>query len=93
MANATVKFDRFKWNPGGYKAVKNSSGVQSLLNRKAEAVRGSANSSQDGYAHKTVPGRLAGDTLHVVYPTTFDSAQDNLKNNTLQKSIGAAQNA
>ena len=42
---------KFKWNPAGYRELKNSGRVQALVNSKAQAVKSSANSmlSTGGY--------------------------------------------
>ncbi len=87
-----VKFGKFKWNPGGYKEVKNSGVIQSDLKRRAEAVARTANSrvKDNGYIVEPVTGRKAGDIIHIVHASSYESATDNARNNTLRKSLGSA---
>ena len=42
MARPVVKFGKFKWDPGGYRAVKNDPAVQAVLRSKAKAVKRAA---------------------------------------------------
>lgn len=82
----------FKWDPAGYKAIKNSSGVQSMLSNKAQAIANAANATvkNKGYVAEKVTGYKAGDTLHIVHPSDPESMYSNAKHNTLLKSLGAA---
>ena len=69
-------FGRFKWSPGGYRAVQNSGAVQRILQREADSRAGAANArtvahdheSTDHFAVKPVQGKFARG--YVVHPVT-----------------------
>lgn len=82
----------FKWDPAGYKAIKNSSGVQNMLSNKAQAIANAANATvkNKGYQVDEVTGRVAGDRLRIVHCGDAESMYSNAKHNTLLKALGAA---
>lgn len=92
MAKCKATFKRFKWNRGGYIAVQNSAGVQSLVASKATPICATANAmavSKSGkhlpnaYKTKQVQGKFARG--YIVANSGADGWFDNLRNNTLKK--------
>ena len=69
-------FSRFKWSPGGYRAVQNSGAVQRILQREADSRAGGANArviahgheSIDHFRTKQIQGKFAKG--YVVHPVT-----------------------
>ena len=68
-------FSRFKWSPGGYRAVQNSGSVQRILAAEASKAEGGANAFTNAHDHpgshfatKQVQGKFARG--YVVHPTT-----------------------
>lgn len=96
MGNSiSVKIGRFVPNKAGYAEVMNSSAIQSELQRKANAVKSSADAmlSEDGYAlegHevKQFQGKLANG--YVVRTKNDHARYAQAKRKTLSKAIGSA---
>ena len=94
MANS-VKFGKFKMSRAGYAALMDSSGVQGVVERKAQAVKAAADAglSGGGYAlpgHevKDFQGKLARGK--VVRTKTDQARYSEAKHKTLSRSLGAA---
>lgn len=92
---SNVKFGRFKWNRPGYAQLMDSAPVQSVLDRKASAVKAAADAAlhPGGYAYgghevKDFQGRLARGK--VVRTKTDLARYSEAKYKTLSKSLGAA---
>ena len=92
---ASVKFGKFKMSRAGYAALKDSPGVQSAIERKAQAVKSSADAglSHGGYDYeghevKEFQGKLARG--RVVRTKTDQARYSEAKRKTLSKSLGAA---
>lgn len=47
-------FSRFKWSPGGYRAVQNSGAVQRILQREADSRVGGANARTVAHGHESI---------------------------------------
>lgn len=96
MGNSiSVKIGRFVPNKAGYAEVMNSSAIQSELQRKANAVKSSADAmlSEDGYALegqevKQFQGKLANG--YVVRTKNDHARYAQAKRKTLSKAIGSA---
>lgn len=73
-----VKFERFKWNRGGYAEVMNGGGIQSMLDDKIGAV-------PDGYASQAFRGRLA--TGRVLKTVTREAYEQELRENNLARRL------
>ena len=72
-------FSRFKWSPGGYKAVQNSGAVQRILSQEADSRAGGATARTNAHGHsgthfdtKQIQGKFAKG--YVVHPTTYEGA-------------------
>lgn len=70
-------FSRFKWSPGGYKAVQNSGAVQRILQQEADSRAGGATARTNAHGHegthfavKQTQGKFAKG--FVVHPTTYE---------------------
>lgn len=94
MANS-VKFGKFKMSRAGYAALMDSTGVQGVIERKAQAVKAAADAglSAGGYAYKghevkDFQGKLARGK--VVRTKTDQARYSEAKRKTLSKSLGAA---
>lgn len=92
---ASVKFGKFKMSRAGYAALMCSPGVQSVVERKAQAVKSSADAglSHGGYDYeghevKEFQGKLARG--RVVRTKTDQARYSEAKRKTLSKSLGAA---
>lgn len=92
---ASVKFGKFKMSRAGYVALMDSPGVQSAIERKAQAVKSSADAglSHGGYDYeghevKEFQGKLARG--RVVRTKTDQARYSEAKRKTLSKSLGAA---
>lgn len=92
---ASVKFDKFKMSRAGYTALMDSPGVQSVIERKAKAVKSSADAglSHGGYDYedhevKEFQGKLARG--RVVRTKTDQARCSEAKRKTLSKALGAA---
>lgn len=92
---ASVKFGKFKMSRAGYAAIMDSPGVQSVIDRKARAVKSSADAglSHGGYDYeghevKEFQGKLARG--RVVRTKTDQARYSEAKRKTLSKSLGAA---
>ena len=90
-----VKFGRFKMSRAGYAALMDSSAVQGVVERKAQAVKSSADEglSSGGYRYeghevKEVEGKLARG--RVVRTKTDQARYSEAKRKTLSKALGAA---
>lgn len=94
MANG-AKFGKFKMSRAGYSALMDSTGVQGVIERKAQAVKAAADAglSAGGYAYeghevKDFQGKLARGK--VVRTKTDQARYSEAKRKTLSKSLGAA---
>lgn len=92
---ASVKFGKFKMSRAGYAALMDSSGVQGVIERKAQAVKSSADAglSHGGYDYeghevKDFQGKLARG--RVVRTKTDQARYSEAKRKTLSKALGAA---
>lgn len=92
---ASVKFGKFKMSRAGYAALMDSPGVQSVIDRKARAVKSSADAglSHGGYDYeghevKEFHGKLARG--RVVRTKTDQARYSEAKRKTLSKALGAA---
>lgn len=72
-------FSRFKWSPGGYKAVQNSGAVQRILSQEADSRAGGATARTNAHGHEGVhfdveqtQGKFAKG--YVVHPVTYEGA-------------------
>lgn len=73
-------FSRFKWSPGGYRAVQNSGAVQRILQREADSRVGGANARTVAHGHESIDhfraeqiqGKFAKG--YVVHPVTHEGA-------------------
>ena len=90
-----VRFGRFKMSRAGYAALMDSSGVQGVIEHKAQAVKAAADAglSDGGYAYgghevKDFQGKLARGK--VVRTKTDQARYSEAKRKTLSKSLGAA---
>lgn len=90
---------KFKWNPAGYRELKNSAGVQNLVNSKAQAVKASANSmlSSGGYraindfdVHDVTLSK-DGTKAKIVATHSLHAMRSQNKRKTLTKALGNAQ--
>lgn len=92
---ASVKFGKFKMSRAGYAALMDSPGVQAVIERKAQAVKSSADAglSHGGYDYeghevKEFQGKLARG--RVVRTKTDQARYSEAKRKTLSNSLGAA---
>ena len=92
---SSVKFGKFKMSRAGYAALMDSTGVQGVIERKAQAVKAAADAglSAGGYAYKghevkDFQGKLARGK--VVRTKTDQARYSGAKRKTLSKSLGAA---
>lgn len=92
---ASVKFGKFKMSRAGYAALMDSPGVQGVIERKARAVKSSADAglSHGGYDYeghevKEFQGKLARG--RVVRTKTDQARYSEAKRKTLSKALGAA---
>lgn len=93
MVSTGINFGKFTWDKGGYIALMNSSKVQSILEKKANAIENSANSAlskpdghtQPGYKAKKWQGRMANG--YVVHSNTRHGTNSQAKNKTLTKAF------
>lgn len=92
---ASVKFGKFKMSRAGYAALMDSPGVQGVIDRKARAVKSSADAglSHGGYDYeghevKEFQGKLARG--RVVRTKTDQARYSEAKRKTLSKALGAA---
>lgn len=92
---ASVKFGRFRMSRAGYAALMDSTGVQGVIGRKAQAVKAAADAglSDGGYTlpgHevKDIQGKLARGK--VVRTKTDQARYSEARRKTLSKSLGAA---
>lgn len=92
---ASVKFGKFKMSRAGYAELMDSPGVQSVIERKAKAVKSSADAglSHGGYDYeghevKEFQGKLARG--RVVRTKTDQARYSEAKRKTLSKALGAA---
>ena len=92
---ASVKFGKFKMSRAGYAALMDSPGVQGVIERKARAVKSSADAglSHGGYDYeghevKEFQGKLARG--RVVSTKTDQARYSEAKRKTLSKALGAA---
>lgn len=92
---ARVKFGKFKMSRAGYAALMDSPGIQGVIDRKARAVKSSADAglSHGGYDYeghevKEFQGKLARG--RVVRTKTDQARYSEAKRKTLSKALGAA---
>ncbi len=92
---ASVKFGKFKMSRAGYAALMDSPGIQGVIDRKARAVKSSADAglSHGGYDYeghevKEFQGKLARG--RVVRTKTDQARYSEAKRKTLSKALGAA---
>lgn len=92
---ASVKFGKFKMSRAGYAALMDSPEVQSVIERKAQAVKSSADAglSHGGYDYeghevKEFQGTLARG--RVVRTKTDQARYSEAKRKTLSKALGSA---
>lgn len=92
---ASVKFGKFKMSRAGYAALMDSPGIQGVIDRKARAVKSSADAglSHGGYDYeghevKEFQGKLARGM--VVRTKTDQARYSEAKRKTLSKALGAA---
>lgn len=92
---ASVKFGKFKMSRAGYAVLMDSPGVQTVIERKAQAVKSSADAglSRGGYDYeghevKEFQGKLARG--RVVRTKTDQARYSEAKRKTLSNSLGAA---
>lgn len=92
---SNVKFGRFKWNRAGYAQLMDSAPVQSVLDRKASAVKAAADAALQpgGYAYgghevRDFQGKLARGKA--VRTKTDLARYGEAKHKTLSKALGAA---
>ena len=86
---------RFKANRAGYAALMNSAQVQAVIDRKADAVKASADSAlseggyeMEGHEVKDFDGKLARG--RAVRTKTDQARYSEAKRKTLSKALGAA---
>ena len=89
-----VSLKQFKWDRGGYQAVKNSAAVQSILEEHADETCAAAVGmlSPDGYIGESYGMRQitlpkAGDKGWVVFTESEHARRSNAKNNDLLKAL------
>ncbi len=89
-----VSLKQFKWDRGGYQAVKNSAAVQSILEEHADATLDAALGMlswdgfiESGYAMEQVTLPKAGDKGWTVYTANEHARRSNAKNNDLLKAL------
>ena len=92
---SSVKFGKFKMSRAGYAALMDSPGIQGVIDRKARAVKSSADAglSHGGYDYeghevKEFQGKLARG--RVVRTKTDQARYSEAKRKTLSKALGAA---
>ena len=92
---ASVKFGKFKMSRAGYAALMDSSGVQSVIERKAQAVKSSADAglSHGGYDYEgheveEFQGKLARG--RVVRTKTDQARYSEAKRKTLSRALDSA---
>lgn len=74
---------RFKWNPGGFEAIRRSPEAVRLLESKVDAAAAAAG---DGYVGSVVQGvgrGTLGRAIGTVFTGDFKAIRDNARNNTL----------
>lgn len=89
---------KFKWNPAGYREIKNSAKVQALVNQKAQAVKTQANSmlSSGGYRsisnHEVHDATISkdGTKAKIVVTHSLHAMRSQNKHKTLTKALGSA---
>ena len=73
-------FSRFKWSPGGYRAVQNSGAVQRILQQEADSRAGGANARVIAHGHESIDHFRVEQTQgkfakgYVVHPVTNEGA-------------------
>lgn len=90
---------KFKWNPAGYRELKNSAGVQNLINRKAQAVKASASSMLSSGGYRAIDDFEVHDATiskdatkaKIVVTHSLHAMRSQNKNKTLTKALGSAQ--
>lgn len=92
---ASVKFGKFKMSRAGYAALMDSPGIQGVIDRKARAVKSSADAGlshgsydYEGHEVKEFQGKLARG--RVVRTKTDQARYSEAKRKTLSKALGAA---
>lgn len=92
---ASVKFGKFKMSRAGYAALMDSPGIQGVIDRKARAVKSSADAglshggyNYEGHEVKEFRGKLARG--RVVRTKTDQARYSEAKRKTLSKALGAA---
>lgn len=95
MGSARVKFGKFKMRRSGYAALMNGSGVQGVVERKAQAVKSAADAalSPGGYSYgghevREFEGKLARG--RVVRTKTDQARYSEAKRKTLTRALGSA---
>lgn len=89
-SSAGFRFKKFEWDPDGYNAFKSSTGVRSMLEERARAIRSRAESlSGAQYTTDVEQSALYERPYAVVRTDSLDAMRDNAANNTLLKSIDA----
>ncbi len=73
---------KFKLNKPGVRELLKSAEMQALLEEKATGIK---NRCGDGYEQDVYVGRKRANAM--VYPSSYEAAQDNLKNNTILKAV------
>ena len=73
---------KFKLNRSGVKSLLKSDEMQSLLKDKADGIRGRAG---EGYDQDIYVGKNRANAM--VWADSYKTKKDNLKNNTLLKSV------
>ncbi len=89
---------KFKWNPSGYREIKNSGAVQQIIDNKAQAVESRANASlsSGGYSaikdfeKHTVTQSPDGSKARIVVTHSLHAKRAQNKNKTLETALGAA---
>lgn len=89
---------KFKWNPAGYREIKNSARVQALIEQKAKSVETKANSSlsSGGYTSikdfetHTVTLTPDGTKAKIVVTHSAHAKYSQNKHKTLTNALGAA---
>lgn len=94
----SVRVGKFEWRRAGYAELQNSAPVQAIVQRKANAVRASAESMltddhyrKPGFSVKRIKGTLANG--RVVRTLTDHARYSQAKHKTLEKALGAAKGA
>lgn len=92
---SSVKFGKFKMSRAGYAALMDSTGVQGVIERKAQAVKAAADAglsagdyAYEGHEVKDFQGKLARGK--VVRTKTDQARYSEAERKTLSKSLGAA---